>query len=68
VDELDWFFLELSNSLTGPLPSFNADDPRAVADFDQDGDFDLVDFTVMQRAMTGNQPTSPSESVSVSVP
>jgi hypothetical protein len=24
-----------------------------VADFDQDGDFDLVDFTVMQRAMTG---------------
>jgi CxxC motif-containing protein (DUF1111 family) len=61
VDELDWFFLESTNSFTGPLPSFTPDDPRAVADFDQDGDFDLVDFTVMQRAMTGNQPSEPNE-------
>ena len=54
VDDLDWFFLNANNLFTGPGPFFTPDDPGAVADFDQDGDFDLVDFMVMQRATTGN--------------
>jgi CxxC motif-containing protein (DUF1111 family) len=54
VDDLDWVFLEANGLFTGPGPFFTPDDPAAVADFDQDGDFDLVDFLVMQRAMTGN--------------
>jgi CxxC motif-containing protein (DUF1111 family) len=53
VDHFDWFFLETNGYFTGPGSFFTPDDPAAVADFDQDGDFDLVDFTVMQRAMTG---------------
>jgi hypothetical protein len=51
VDEIDWFFLR--PTLTGPGSFFNADDDRAVADFDQDGDFDLRDIAAMQRAFTG---------------
>jgi CxxC motif-containing protein (DUF1111 family) len=53
VDDFDWFFLEAAGRFTGPGSFFGPDDPAAVADFDQDGDFDLVDFTVMQRATTG---------------
>jgi hypothetical protein len=55
VDEFDWFFFEDADNFTGPGVSFNADSPAAVADFDQDGDFDLVDFAGFQRAMTGDQ-------------
>jgi CxxC motif-containing protein (DUF1111 family) len=54
VDGLDWFFLELDGRFTGPGAFFTPDHPGAVADFDQDGDFDLADFAVYQRAMTGN--------------
>jgi len=68
VDELDWFFLENAGLFTGPLPSFTPDDPGAVADFDQDNDFDLADFIVMQRAMTGNITLSPDGTESVSLP
>ena len=52
VDEFDWFFIE--PDLSGPLPSFGADDPGALSDVDQDGDFDMADFARMQRAFTGN--------------
>lgn len=55
VDDIDWFFFENDGNFTGPGVSFNADAPAAVADFDQDGDFDLVDFAAFQRAMTGDQ-------------
>jgi di-heme oxidoreductase (putative peroxidase) len=57
VDEFDWFFFESAPapSFTGPGVFFNADSPAAIADFDQDGDFDLVDFAGFQRAMTGDQ-------------
>jgi hypothetical protein len=55
VDDFDWFFLESDGNFTGPGAVFNADNPAAVADFDQDGDFDLVDFAGFQRAMTGDQ-------------
>jgi len=68
VDELDWFFMENAGLFTGPLPSFTPDDPGAVADFDQDGDFDLADFMVMQRAMTGNVTDDPQVADSASAP
>jgi cytochrome c5 len=55
VDDLDWFFFQDAGNFTGPGVAFNADSPAAVADFDQDGDFDLVDFASFQRAMTGDQ-------------
>ncbi|MCB9915365.1 MAG: hypothetical protein H6828_09470 [Planctomycetes bacterium] len=52
VDEFDWFFIR--PDFTGPLGSFTPDDPGALSDVDQDGDFDLADFAVTQRAYTGN--------------
>lgn len=52
VDEFDWFFLE--PFLTAPTPSFSPDDPGALCDIDQDGDFDLIDFGMLQRGYTGN--------------
>ncbi len=52
VDAFDWFFV--FPDLSGPLPSFGPDDPGALSDVDQDGDFDLMDFSVMQRAFSGN--------------
>jgi CxxC motif-containing protein (DUF1111 family) len=55
VDEFDWFFFQDAGNFTGPGVAFNADSPAAIADFDQDGDFDLVDFAGFQRAMTGDQ-------------
>ena len=51
-DEFDWFFLE--PLMTGPVPSFTPDDPAAIADVDRDGDFDLVDFSKLQRGWTGD--------------
>lgn len=52
VDEFDWFFLQ--PLLTGPaVNTITPDDPAAVADFDQNGTFDMVDFGWMQRAFTG---------------
>jgi CxxC motif-containing protein (DUF1111 family) len=53
VDEVDWFFLY--PLVNGPAPTqlYDADSPGAVADFDQDGDIDLEDFGVLQRAFTG---------------
>lgn len=52
VDSLDWFFLDFDGLFSGPGAFYDADDPAAVADLDQDGDFDLVDFGWMQRATT----------------
>ena len=51
VDEIDWFFLH--TLLNGPTAAYTPEDDAAVADFDQDGDFDLVDFGNLQRAFTG---------------
>ena len=68
VDDLDWFFMQSGNMFTGPGSFFTADDPAAVADFDQDGDFDLVDFMVMQRAVTGNIILEPAEAASSPTP
>ncbi len=56
VDAIDWVFLRLDGRFTGPGSFHTPDDPGAVADFDQDGDFDLEDFAFMQRAATGDQP------------
>jgi len=57
VDEFDWFFLWNGGHFTGPDTSgngfFGPDDESAVADIDQDGDFDMVDFAALQRAFTG---------------
>jgi hypothetical protein len=52
VDEFDYFFIE--PFFTDPVPSFTPDDPGALCDVDQDGDFDLRDFGMLQRAYTGN--------------
>jgi Di-haem oxidoreductase, putative peroxidase len=54
VDSLDWTLLRLDGRFTGPGVFFTADDPGAIADFDADGDFDLVDVATMQRAATGD--------------
>jgi hypothetical protein len=59
VDDLDWFFLEADGRFTGPGAFFTPDHPGAIADFDQDGDFDLADFAVYQRAMTGENTDAP---------
>ncbi|MFT7464380.1 MAG: hypothetical protein ACI9EF_002736 [Pseudohongiellaceae bacterium] len=60
VDEIDWFFLQAFGHFTGPdiagTGLITPDDDGAVADVDQDGDFDLVDFGYMQRAFTGALP------------
>ena len=53
VDMFDWFYVE--PDWTGPVATFGPDDPGALSDVDQDGDFDLADFAVTQRAFTGNQ-------------
>jgi hypothetical protein len=54
VDDLDWVFLRLDGRFTGPGAYFTPDDPGAIADFDADGDFDLVDVATLQRAATGD--------------
>ena len=53
LDEFDWFFLE--PLATGPDPTVpvGADSPAAVADVDRDGDFDLIEFGLLQRVWTG---------------
>jgi CxxC motif-containing protein (DUF1111 family) len=51
VDEFDWFFLQ--PLVTGPGVYYTPDDFPSLADIDQDGDFDLVDFAALQRAFTG---------------
>jgi CxxC motif-containing protein (DUF1111 family) len=52
VDAFDWFFV--LPDFSGPVPTFGPDAPGALSDVDEDGDFDLMDFSVMQRAFTGN--------------
>ena len=53
IDEFDWFFVE--PFVTGPAPAtpITPDDPGAIADVNQDGDFDLVEFGKLQRVWTG---------------
>lgn len=53
VDEVDWFFLRPMVNGPAPASPILPDDSAAVSDFDQDGDFDLEDFGVLQRAFTG---------------
>jgi len=53
IDEFDWFFV--FPLMTGPAPAtpISPDDDGAIADVDQDGDFDLVEFGKLQRVFTG---------------
>jgi CxxC motif-containing protein (DUF1111 family) len=51
IDDDDWFALE--PQVTGPGQHFTPDDPRAIADIDQNGSIDLIDFGWLQRAFTG---------------
>lgn len=50
VDQFDWFFL--LPLMTGPGPALTPDHPGSLADVDCDGDFDMKDFAVLQRAWT----------------
>ena len=53
VDGFDWFFISNNGWFQGPgANNVNPDAPSALADVDQDGDVDLVDFGLLQRAMT----------------
>ena len=53
VDPFDWAVIHFSGWFQGPgVGSITPDSPAAVADVDQDGDVDLVDFGLLQRAMT----------------
>lgn len=53
LDEFDWFFIE--PLLNGPAPAtpHAPEDPGAQCDVDQDGDFDIREFGLVQRAWTG---------------
>ncbi len=53
VDVFDWFFLSTDFTGPSPLTPINPNAHGATADVDQDQDFDVVDFLVMQRAFTG---------------
>ena len=56
VDGFDWFFISNNGWFQGPgANNVNPDLPSAIADVDQDGDVDLVDFGLLQRAMTPSQ-------------
>lgn len=48
IDAIDW--LSLQPGFTGPGSFFTPDAPAAIADIEPDGDFDLVDFGILQRA------------------
>ena len=51
IDEFDWFFLE--PFVTGPdAATVTPDASGAVVDIDQDGDIDLADLALFQRAFT----------------
>ena len=51
IDEFDWFFLE--PLMTGPdAGTVTPDDGAAIIDVDMDGDFDMADMAVYQRATT----------------
>jgi hypothetical protein len=53
VDQQDWILTRIC--LNGPQQSdYPPDEPCAISDFDQDGDVDLFDASVFQRAMTGS--------------
>ena len=53
VDPFDWAVIHINGWFQGPgVGSITPDSPAAVADVDQDGDVDLVDFGLLQRAMT----------------
>lgn len=53
VDGFDWFFISNDGWFQGPgANNVTPDTASAIADVDQDGDVDLVDFGLLQRAMT----------------
>ena len=53
IDDFDWFFIE--PFLNGPNPAVphTLEDQAAICDIDQDGDFDIREFGLLQRAYTG---------------
>jgi hypothetical protein len=53
VDAFDWFFIDNNGWFQGPgANNVTPDTTSALADIDQDGDVDIVDFGLLQRAMT----------------
>ena len=51
IDQFDWFFLQ--PSVTGPdAGTVTPDSSGALIDIDQDGDVDMADMAIFQRACT----------------
>jgi len=50
-DQFDWFFMH--TLFTGPGGSLTPDDDAAISDANQDGSFDMGDYSVFMRAFTG---------------
>ena len=53
VDIFDYFFLDAHFNGPAPAMPYTPDDEGSIADVDQDGDYDLRDALVLQRAFTG---------------
>lgn len=53
LDEFDWFFIEPFFNGPAPAVPHTPEDVAAICDIDQDGDFDIREFGLMQRAWTG---------------
>jgi hypothetical protein len=55
LDQFDWFFLNFDGLFTGPGSFYTPDDFGAIADIDQDGDFDMRDWAEFQLGFTGEK-------------
>lgn len=53
LDDIDWFFIQPLFNGPNPAVPHAPEDEGAQCDVDQDGDFDLREFALFQRAFTG---------------
>jgi hypothetical protein len=55
LDQFDWFFLNFDGLFTGPGSFYTPNDFGAIADIDEDGDFDMRDWAEFQLGFTGEK-------------